>query len=293
MRGWWEPPPWRSSSWHEVRGAEAVLALVLLQWTTGWAGVAAWTQSWQVVRRGHLRITAWVVLALALLTVPVFRAAVPAFPVPVDAPDQATPLQPGEIQNILVTAVAVAAGLFAAAQYLKSDRAGVATGGLLTALGAAALVTSGDLIVGWTPWLAALSLLAGALFLGAVANGMMLGHWYLNQPGLKPWALARLTHLALSGVAASAVLGIATVRLLAGATTEGAVLGLTGFGSGFGVAFFLVWLALLGFSGVVVWMARRCVKIRSIQSATGLYYVALLTSGTSEFVVRYLMVNAS
>jgi hypothetical protein len=42
-----------------------------------------------------------------------------------------------------------------------------------------------------------------------------------------------------------------------------------------------------------VWMARRCVKIRSIQSATGLYYVAILTAGVSEFLVRYLMINAS
>jgi hypothetical protein len=57
--------------------------------------------------------------------------------------------------------------------------------------------------------------------------------------------------------------------------------------------FFIVWLVLLGFTGAVVWGARRCVKIRSIQSATGLYYVALLTAGVSEFLVRYLMVNAA
>lgn len=276
-----------------MTGAEAVLAFVLLQWTTGWAGAAAWTQSWRVVRRGHLRITGWVVLALALITVPVFRAAVPVFAVPVGAPDQATPFRPGEIQNVLVTAVAVAAGLFAAAQYLKSERAGVAAGALVAVLGGAALVTSADLIAGWPVALAALSLLGGALFLGAVANGMMLGHWYLNQPGLEPGALRRLTHLALVGIGSSGLLGLAAVRLLAGATTDGAVLGLTGFGAGFGVAFYLVWVALLAFSGGVVWMARRCVNIRSIQSATGLYYVALLTSGTSEFVLRYLMVNSS
>jgi hypothetical protein len=40
-------------------------------------------------------------------------------------------------------------------------------------------------------------------------------------------------------------------------------------------------------------MARRCIQIRSIQSATGLYYVAILTAGVAEFVLRYLMVNAS
>ncbi|MEA2477501.1 MAG: hypothetical protein QOC87_1700, partial [Actinomycetota bacterium] len=43
----------------------------------------------------------------------------------------------------------------------------------------------------------------------------------------------------------------------------------------------------------VVWAARRCVNIKSIQSATGLYYVAILTAGVAEFLVRYLMLNAS
>jgi hypothetical protein len=128
--------------------------------------------------------------------------------------------------------------------------------------------------------------------LGAVTNGMMLGHWYLNQPGLKPWALARLTQLSVGGVSASGLLGLVAVGRLTSASTEGAVLGLSGFGDEFGVAFYAIWLLLLGFTGVVVWAARRCVKIRSIQSATGLYYVAILTAGVSEFLVRYLMVNA-
>jgi hypothetical protein len=60
-----------------------------------------------------------------------------------------------------------------------------------------------------------------------------------------------------------------------------------------GPAFFVVWLALMGFTAVVLWMARRCVQIKSIQSATGLYYIGILTAGTSEFLVRYLMVNAA
>jgi hypothetical protein len=92
---------------------------------------------------------------------------------------------------------------------------------------------------------------------------------------------------------ASAVTGVAAVGLLSSAETEGAVLGLPGFGESFGVVFFAVWIVLVGFTGAVVWMARRCIAIKSIQSATGLYYVALLTAGVAEFVVRYLMVNAT
>jgi hypothetical protein len=121
---------------------------------------------------------------------------------------------------------------------------------------------------------------------------MLLGHWYLNQPGLKPWALARLTALSLVAAGASAATGVVAAGRLSDAATEGAVLGLPGFGQSFGTAFFVLWLALIAFTGLLVWLARRCVQIRSIQSATGLYYVALLTAGVSEFVVRYLMVHA-
>jgi hypothetical protein len=185
-----------------------------------------------------------------------------------------------------------ACALYLVAQYLRSDIAGAVTGGIAALAGGATLVCLAALIEDWPRLLAALELVAGAVLLGAVTNGMMLGHWYLNQPGLKPWALARLTQLSIGGVAASGILGLVAIGRLTSASTEGAVLGLSGFGDEFGVAFYAIWLLLLGFTGVVVWAARRCVKIRSIQSATGLYYVAILTAGVSEFLVRYLMVNA-
>ena len=259
-----------------MTGAGSVLALVLLEWTTGWVGAAAWTQSWKVVRRGHFRITAWIVVALALATVG-----------SVFASDSDGTLR------ALAVALAGIALAYLVVQYLDSDLPGAAAGGIAAAAGLVALGSAATQIHAWPDALALLGLASGAVFLGAVTNGMMLGHWYLNQPGLKPWALGRLTVLAATGVVASGLLGLASVSLLADASTAGAVLGLPGFGEDFGVAFFGVWIVLLGFTGLVVWAARRCVKIRSIQSATGLYYVALLTAGVSEFLVRYLMVNAT
>jgi hypothetical protein len=122
---------------------------------------------------------------------------------------------------------------------------------------------------------------------------MMLGHWYLNQPGLKPWALARLTTLALGATVVSGLLGLGAAGFLTSASTEGAVLGIPGFGDSFATPFFVIWLSLVVFTGVVVLAARKCVRIKSIQSATGLYYVALLTAGVAEFLVRYLTVNVT
>jgi hypothetical protein len=260
-----------------MTGAGSVLALVLTEWTMGWVGAAAWTQSWGVVRRGHFRITAWIVLVIAGLAYFAVDAAVPS----------------GHSSRTLALFTVGLCALYLLAQYVRSERAGAVVGAVAMLAGGATLVSMSALIDEWPRLLAALELLAGAVLLGAVTNGMMLGHWYLNQPGLKHWALASLTQLSVGGVAATALLGVIAVGLLTSASTEGAVLGLSGFGDEFGWAFYAIWLVLLGFTGVVVWAARRCVKIRSIQSATGLYYVAILTAGVDEFLVRYLMVNAS
>ena len=255
-------------------------ALVLLEWTVGWVGAAAWSQSWSVITRGHFRITAWGALVLGVLAAVVVRAAGTGA---------------GETAAVasLAIALAVAMVLYLLVQYSRTDLPAVVVGAGASLIGAVVLGAAATLISGWPAVFAIVQLLAGAAMLGAVTNGMMLGHWYLNQPGLKPWALARLTALSLGAVAASLALGLVGVTKLAGASTTGAALGIPGFGESFGPFFYATWLILVVFTGAVVWMARRCIKIRSIQSATGLYYVAILTAGVAEFLVRYLMVNGA
>lgn len=261
-----------------MSGASGVVTLIMLEWTVGLVGAAAWTQSWGVVRRGHFRITAYTGIALAILALLAMRSG-------------SDPLE--GTAAALVVATAIGAVLYLIVQWSNTDVPAVVAGVIATVAGVAGLAAAAALVDGWPDALAAVEVVAGAALLGAVTNGMLLGHWYLNQPGLKPWALARLTTLSLVATAATGVLGLVAVTKLAGAETDGAVLGIPGFGESFGVAFFLVWLALIGFTGAVVWAARRCVAIKSIQSATGLYYVALLTAGVSEFLVRYLMVSGS
>jgi hypothetical protein len=257
-----------------LTGASAVVALFLLEWSAGWVAGATWTQSWFVVSRGHFKITAYCALALAGLAVLAYGNAAGA-----------------SLQRNLVIAFAGATLLYLLVQYSRTDWPGVVAGALVSGLGVAALIASAGDVPGWPGALAALGVVTGMLLMGAVTNGMMLGHWYLNQPGLKPWALARLTGLGLVVTAACAGAAIAGAGRLTSSTTRGAVLGIPGFGDSFGVAFFIVGLGLLAFTGAIVWMARRCVRIRSIQSATGLYYVALLTAGVAEFLLLYLMVN--
>ena len=260
-----------------MSAAGLVVAFLLLEWAAGLVATAAWTQSWSVIRRGHFRIIAWISVALAALAFLADRSVV-----------QTARHGTGQV----VVAFAVSVLVYLVVQYSRTDVLGTVVGYVSGAVGAAALVTGAALVLGWPQYLAALELLAGAALLGSVTNGMLLGHWYLNQPGLKPWALARLTDVSLAATAAAAIAGVAATGRLTSASTAGALLGLDGFGASFALGFYLVWLALLATTAAVVWMARRCVKIRSIQSATGLYYVALLTAGVSEFLVRYLMVGS-
>lgn len=260
-----------------MSGAHSVVALVMLEWAAGLVAAGAWTQSWNVVRRGHFRIVAWTAVALAVFAWLALRAGPPD--------------QDAGVVTALVVATVAGCAAYLLLQYARSDSAAVVVGSAAGLIGVVALgAIAGE--TGWPQGLAAVQLVVGGMLLGGVTNGMLLGHWYLNQPGLKPWALARLTQLTLAAVAASLLLGLVAAARLASATTEGAVLGLPGFGASFGAAFFGSWLLLAVFTAAVVWAARRCVSLRSIQSATGLYYVALLTAGVSEFVLRYLMVNS-
>lgn len=261
-----------------MSGAGAVTALVLLEWTVGWVAGAAWTQSWKVIRRGHFRIGAWGAVVLGGVALVSIGAALRG----VD----------GGPAWALAVATVVVVGLYAVVQYSNTDLPGVVAGTAAGVVGTAALLSLGALVGRWPAWLAGLQLAVGAALLGAVTNGMMLGHWYLNQPGLKPWALARLTTLGLIASGAAAFVGVVSVGRLTSAATRGATLGLPGFGESFGGFFFVVWLVLVAFTSAVVWAARRCVRIRSIQSATGLYYVAILTAGVAQFLVTYLMVNS-
>jgi hypothetical protein len=252
----------------------------MLELATGWLAAAGWTQSWKIVRRGHFRILAWVGIALSLIAYFSVNAALTT-----------NDVAPGARRGLAI-ALVVASVVYLLVQYSRTDLPGTVVGLAAGAIGAAALVCMSSLIHGWPTALAAIELLVGAAFLGSITTGMMLGHWYLNQPGLKPSALQKLTDVGLAASVASGIGGLVAAPLLADASTEGAVLGIQGFGESFSLVFYIVWLSLLVFTGGVVWAARKCIKIRSIQSATGLFYVALLSSGVTEFLVRYLMVNA-
>lgn len=117
-------------------------------------------------------------------------------------------------------------------------------------------------------WIAALRAVAGAAFLGAVTDAMILGHWYLIDPKLPKVAIRRLNTIAAGSLAAFALtLVVPPASVLAA------------FGSATLMA--LGWVATSVFCGVLVLLVSRALREQgyaAVMSATGLLYVATMVA---------------
>lgn len=125
--------------------------------------------------------------------------------------------------------------------------------------------------------------LAGAFFLGSVTHGMVLGHWYLNQPRLPIEPLKGATVLMFISLVPELVLGLLRHQDLAGGSIQ------TGLFPFSAESFWWVWLGLLISTAALAVMVSRTVWIRSTQSATGLLYLAMVPALGSEFVINLLI----
>jgi hypothetical protein len=124
-----------------------------------------------------------------------------------------------------------------------------------------------------------LAALLSGLVTGLTVHAMLLGHWYLNAPGMRVDALRRAIDLA---AAAWALQVLAT--LAAGGTWDGLRAG--------GTTAALVamrWLAGLVGLPVLLMLARRTLEIPNTQSATGILYVACLAAILGELTGQLLM----
>jgi hypothetical protein len=132
---------------------------------------------------------------------------------------------------------------------------------------------------------AAVGLSTGAAALGTVWSGMMLGHWYLVTPLLKPRPLLRLagalTLVLVAQAAWAAVPLVGGVPLLGGPGAEPFLAALYWLRVGAGILFPL---ALM----FPIW---RTARVRSMMSATGLLYIALGLVLAGEIIARVLHVT--
>jgi hypothetical protein len=175
------------------------------------------------------------------------------------------------------TAAAVFAWLGSVAWLGERKRAGRLLCGLTAALLAAATIATAGREAGLVAGPAAA--LVSGLVTGLTVHAMLLGHWYLNAPGMRVDALRRMIDAGLAAWAVQLGVSLATLAAAGGlgvtGTTESALLALR-------------WLAGLVGLPILLVMARQTLAIPNTQSATGILYVACLAAILGELTSQLL-----
>ena len=122
------------------------------------------------------------------------------------------------------------------------------------------------------------------LLLGVTMAAMLLGHWYLNSPGMQLEPLKRLVLLLAAAVLLRAlVCGSGLVMELAAVHS---------FSTGRWLFLALRWLGGLFGTGVLAILTWKTLAIPNTQSATGILYVAVITVFLGELVSLLLSAEA-
>ena len=145
-------------------------------------------------------------------------------------------------------------------------------------------VIAAALEAGGPAWLAVSRFVVGALFLGAVTDAMLLGHWYLVQPGLARGALLELVYW-------TGWLWVPEVVLLLVPTgMVSAINGTIDDGYNGLLTWFWVMCAITTIGLIIT--TRLALKERAysaVMAATGLLYLAILTAFGTDLVARALL----
>jgi uncharacterized membrane protein len=134
------------------------------------------------------------------------------------------------------------------------------------------------------PWTAIATATSG-LTLGLVFASMLLGHWYLNAPGMSLEPLKKLLIMSAVAVVAQAV--VSAIGTAAAWSTQ------TEISSAWVLFIALRWS--FGICGVLalLWMAWRTLNIPNTQSATGILYVAVIGVFVGELTAALLSAESA
>ena len=145
-------------------------------------------------------------------------------------------------------------------------------------------VIAGGVAQGGPTWLGVARALVGAAFLGCVSDAMLLGHWYLTQPGLPRAPLEeQVTWLGRIWPFEVALLLVppGMVSALNGSIDDG-YNGMLGW---FWVACAITTIGLV----VATKLALREKYYSAVMAATGLLYLAILTAFGTDLVARAIL----
>lgn len=253
-----------------MSGSAGVMALVLAETVAGSLAFLWCTPLWGEVKRGYFTLSG---VLLSVLAFAAWRAAASGA---IAGDDAGT-------WSVRLTLACVAVTLaWTALQLLKANAAARVLGWLsvpVSILVLVAMAATGRQAAA----ISVFELMAGAAFLGSVLDGLLLGHWYLTDRGLSRTPVNR-----------------ATVIMLVAVTVEAAAVIAGGFGGvGSSQAFnplltagaLAPWIALgmVGTTALVAVMVKatlRGERASAVQSATGFFYLAVVTAFTAEVAVK-------
>ncbi len=132
--------------------------------------------------------------------------------------------------------------------------------------------------------LALLRTLVGAAFLGSVSDAMLLGHWYLVQPGLGRGPINELNRwlqILWPVEVAALLLPTGMLSVLSGAVDDG-------YGGILGWFWVACAVTTIGLS-LVTTAALRERAYSAVMAATGLLYLAILTAFGTDLVARLVL----
>ena len=245
-------------------------ATVLLQWATGGLFFL-----WFTLRRGIVSVGyGWLLRSIYL----VFAVASAFIGIRVDV----VPLR--DAMAILM-ALATAAALLLSIVRRKAEVSAFPSPFDLVApvFGIVGLVAAG-VHAGDPALLSVVRTLVGAAFLGGVSDAMLLGHWYLVQPGLSRGPLLELVRavgLVWPLEVAALLWPIGMVSVINGSIDDGYA-GLLGW----------FWIACAATTIVLIFVTRAALNERAysaVMAATGLLYLAILTAFGTDLVARAVL----
>jgi hypothetical protein len=253
-----------------VTGAAGYMALVLAEAVAGTLAFVWLTPLWSEVKRGFFTLASSIVFVVALGAWLSTRAA------------QVTGNDAGRWSVTLSLVTAGAVGICFALMLAKQRRPARIVAIASVGLSIAALVAMAG--TGRQSFAISLfQLLAGGAFLGSITAGLLLGHWYLTDRGLGRDPINRLTTAMIAAVAIEAIAvltsgfgGVATSAPLNPLLTAGAL---------------APWIALgmVAATAAIALLTRAALagtRASAVQSATGFYYLAVVTAFTAEVAVK-------